>query len=565
MKIKHLLGSEKRQKETGNDRSFLLGNDHGDYLWLGDLPESRYQGWFIADRKNREKVYKIIEDIRPVGRSRIEKIENKLSLVTRKGTDFEETFSLDSKTGRFFYNLSEEKEIEIVLDIRDSYSDDYPEYKIEKVDDLLLITRTNDYNIYLAIKGFSSFKKVEERFVRNYNLDKERNSPPFEKAVFKALIISGQEISFSASTSREEAVSALGKGVDIKKYSNRREPLDFVVAEKGLDNLVVDSEKIYAGFPWFFQFWKRDEAISLRGLDITSPEKAKNVFLSLINEDSRGPRGNKIGDGFGWTFKRAFLFLDRLSKEEESNLVELLRSLTEFNPEEPLKITDSKETWMDSISREGARIEIQALQLSMYKLGKIIDANRKKEYERLESELKQRVRDIFWDGSMLADGYLPEKNQVDKTVRPNVFLSYYIYPDLLEENEWKTCFRRALYELWLDWGGLATISKESPRFKEIYTGENPESYHQGDSWFFVNNLSAIAMHRLDDGRFSNEINQILKASREDLLWRGAIGHHSEISSAKEQRAEGAISQAWSFATYLEALHEVFKIKNSSWN
>ena len=562
MKLKHLLGREKRETQVDEGRTFLLGNDLGDYLWLGEFPESRYQGWFITDKKSEERVYKIIEDVRPVDRGEIDVLENRFSRVIRKGVDFEETFTLDKTTNRFVYQLNRERSVELILDMRDSYSDDYPEYEIEDLEGKLLIK--TDTGLFLAIKGFYSYDEVRERFVRHYGWDEERSSPPFEKAVFKALILKGDKLIFSASKDKDKALKNLDKKITLDDLEDRKEPIDFTAAAKGLNNLVVEGEKIYAGFPWFFQFWQRDEAISLRGLKIIDNEKAKNVFWSLVKGDDVGPKGNTIADGIGWTYKRAFLFLNDLTSEEESELIDYLRQEIDFNYSD-LIYTAEKETWMDSIPRKGARIEVQALQLAMYKLGKLIDSKNKDRYAGLEFELKQKVRNLFWDGTILADGYDSETEWADKTIRPNIFLAYYIYPELLTQKEWTTCFRRALYDLWLDWGGLATISKNHQKFKEVHTGESPESYHQGDSWFFVNNLAAIAMHRLDEGKFSYEVNKILKASREDLLWNGAIGHHSEVSSAKNQKAEGAISQAWSFATYLEAMHEIFKINNFNWD
>lgn len=563
MKIKHFLGTENWEKSVEGDRSFLLGNHLGDYLWMAENPVSRYQGWFISSKKEKQSEFKIIEDIRPVNREEVTELENYFSKVKRKGSDFEEIFSLCLDSHKFIYRLKKRMKVELVLDMRDSYSDNYLDYEIEDLGDILLI-EAKGADLYLAIKGFESFEIIEERFVRNYQKDKERSSPPFEKAVFKALNMTGKEFIFGAGVSKKEALNTLSKAVSFKSFTNRREPVDFVAAETGLDNLLVDGKDIYAGFPWFFQFWQRDEAISLRGLKLTNPVDAKNVFWSLVKRDSQGPRGNKIADGLGWTFKRAFLFLNELTKNEEDLLVEKLRKEIDFD-QDGLIVTEDKETWMDSIFRRGARIELQALQLITYKLGKLIDNKNSALYEKKEMNLKRKVRDKFWDGSILADGYDPETEWVDKTIRPNIFLAYYIYPDLLSNDEWETCFRRSLYDLWLDWGGLATISKKNPAFKNKHTGENPQSYHQGDSWFFVNNLAAIAMNRLNSGKFSYEINKILEASREDLLWNGAVGHHSEVSSAKVLRPEGAISQAWSFATYLEAMHEIFKIKNFNWS
>ncbi len=563
MKIKHILESEKWEKRVDEEASFLLGNKLGDYLWLSDKPKSRYEGWFFTPKnKAGERLFKVIEDIRPIDREKTTLLENRFSEVVRKTGDFKESFKISEEGHCFLYQINQRKEVELILDMRESYSNDYPDYKIENLGDKILIeSETSKDKIFLAVKGFKKVKEVGERFVRHYKKDKERTSPPFEKTVFKAIIMDGDSFLFSVSKNKDEAISNLDTKINFKKIKNRKEPIDFTAAALGLQNLVIEDKRIYAGFPWFFQFWKRDEAISLRGLKIIDKEKAESVFWSLLKEEKDGPKKNIHADSKGWIFKRSFLFLNDFNWEKEKKLAEYLEKEVDFDNGGDLKITKEKETWMDSISRAGARIEIQALQLNMYKLGKIIDKKNEDKYRKIEKELKKKVKDIFWDGEALADGYFPEEDKVDSKIRPNIFLAYYIYPELLNENEWKKCFRKALYELWLDWGGLATVSKKDPRFKEDHTGENAQSYHQGDSWFFINNLAAVSMNRLDDGKFSYEIKKILEASRRDLMWMGAIGHHSELSSASSLKSEGAISQAWSFATYLEAMYEIVKIRN----
>ena len=87
--------------------------------------------------------------------------------------------------------------------------------------------------------------------------------------------------------------------------------------------------------------------------------------------------------------------------------------------------------------------------------------------------------------------------QTDYTQRPNVFLAYYIYPNLLKKTAWNKVFDNALRKLWLPWGGVATIDKDSHLFQGEYTGQDNKSYHRGDSWFFLNNMTAICMRKLD--------------------------------------------------------------------
>jgi len=130
-------------------------------------------------------------------------------------------------------------------------------------------------------------------------------------------------------------------------------------------------------------------------------------------------------------------------------------------------------------------------------------------------------------------------------------LAAYIYPELLSKEEWTVCFRNALAVLWNDWGGLATIDKNSPLYCNEYSGEEPKSYHNGDSWFWLNNLAALVMFKINEKAFKSYITKILKASVNEILWSGAIGHHAELSSSKELKSEGCLAQAWSAAMFVE--------------
>jgi len=87
-----------------------------------------------------------------------------------------------------------------------------------------------------------------------------------------------------------------------------------------------------------------------------------------------------------------------------------------------------------------------------------------------------------------------------------------------------------------------------------YTGANNKSYHRGDSWYWLNNLTAICLMKVNAKKYKKYINTIKQASIKDILWQGGIGSASEVSSAAEQTGSGCLNQAWSDATFLELLN-----------
>jgi glycogen debranching enzyme len=336
---------------------------------------------------------------------------------------------------------------------------------------------------------------------------------------------------------------------------------------------------MFAGFPWFFQFWSRDSAISLKALIDSGEYKAVKEILHeiLLRMDSEGnikaASSYKIqetlnsADALGWLCLRLSQLVSLLSskgilrkyisKKEEKEIISRIENavfLTEkFRTKDSFAVNGPNETWMDTDfgndSRPGARIEIQALRLALYRLA--FELTKKKKFRESENNLKELVYKKFWNGNYLNDGL------DDQAVRPNVFLAAYIYPGLLSKDEWIRCFSSVIPALWLEWGGLSSIDKSSSLFCSEYTGQNNRSYHRGDSWFWINNYAALVMAVLGSGNFRQNKEKIIEASCEEILWKGMLACHAELSSAKELRSEGCWSQLWSSASFIEMVNELY--------
>jgi glycogen debranching enzyme len=603
MEIVHNAGKGVVSERTVDEPvSFLLSNRIGGFALFG--LDSRYRGAFFSLESS---LFKIIDDIRIVGEPR--RLINNFWNFERIVGKVRERFFMPMRTNTLVYELSDSAPISVVLDAREPYDNrqwgrNY-DISLEGKRVIVHFTKMHDhrdgdagqgeeYSLYLVIKGDKNLacKKIEEWKRESYELDRKRNSHPFERYVYQAMELVAKKIVFSASRDRQQAIrqadqvfKSLAKlkvaqmgseSFSPNKFSDREIGFALACALNSLSSLHVEEtnlESIHAGLPWFFQLWLRDEVVSLRAMMLKGQfELVKKILLRELESilpNGRLPNrlpANELAsaDAIGWHFKRWHDFIGLLMKKgllahyfDKKELIAItfrlkkaMDSLLANCTRDGLAINGAHETWMDSLAREGSCIEIQALQLCIYSLMFKLTAD-PADKKRLES-LKEKVREKFWNGSCLCDAV------GDPTIRPNVFVAAYLYPDLLKKEEWEKCFETVLSRLWLGFGGLSTVDKSSSFFCPHHTGENPSSYHNGDSWFWINNLAAIVLHRTSKEKFQTYIKSILDASTAEILWKGAVGSHAELSSAAELRSEGCLSQAWSNAMYIELVYELFQ-------
>ncbi len=583
MKVVYKFGKKVVSGKADNT-DFILSNNTGSYLFLSENPASRYQGFFFIDDF---RMFKTVENIELLRDDRISEIIYDSTGIKRKRKNISEGFFIYNNS--LIYELNKKSDVVIYLDVKESYDNDewgrFYEISEERGKVIVKFTKKQGgkekFTVYIAIKlDRLNYKKTNEWIKREYKLDEKRNSPPSERHVYSPLRLSIKKMVVSCSRDKSRAVKEsdfvyknykkLKKGGLFKpnqKIKNSELNIAYNCARNSLNNLYISTDHtkgVFAGLPWFFQFWNRDEFISLKALISIGKEKeAKDILLNQLNGiKTNGRMLNRYpdpvleaADAAGWLFLRILDLskMRRLSKKEKGVIKEKLEfcieSLIRNYSQKGLIYCNKKESWMDTIDRRGFNIEIQALQLCMYRLLHSLNGGKFSKY--LEERMKRDVRKNFWNGKVLLD------NLGEKVIRPNVFIAAYAYPELLTKGEWIRCFERVLPSLWLDWGGLSSVDKESPLFISHHTGENNYSYHSGDSWFFLNNMAAVVMHRIDKFRFKDYIAKILEASTKEILWKGAIGGASELSSAKSLQSGGCPLQAWSLATYIELIEEIF--------
>jgi glycogen debranching enzyme len=579
----------------------FLSNKAGGYFALDGIDFSAYQGLFHFLQGEWE-LYKTIDNLKPIGATGQSKIFMQDGFFERHTDHIVEKFFYSRNA--LIYEVEGAKDVLLSLDFRriHDFDDKGRIYSVTKEKDVLIIEyeKYEDDSLkklnetkYLAIKGISSYSHIGDWVRRDYEYDKSRGSKS-EFYVYRALSFTpiNEQVVFGFGETKREAITHSSRKVEIPADNIL---LNTEIASNALRNLMVDIKYkdkdvmgIFAGLPWFYQFWGRDECISLIG-PITKGQYmfAKHVMMRLIDGldndgclHNRWPESElKSADSTLWLFKRIHQLILILEKERRTKeffsrreLNRIYEKLTIYaahtqkllNAYTGLVINGPKETWMDTTDRDGkdtrsgARVEIQALTIALYDFAEYLRNLLKKEkmidFLKLRDNLIDNTRRFLFRDSMLWDGY--DNEALDRTIRPNVFLAYSAYANLLFKEEWVAIFKKTIDACWLDFGGFSTIDKNSPLMRWVYTGMNNESYHRGDSWFFINNIAATCMHQLDDLTFMDYIKKIRNASVTEMNTMGFIGQCAELSSAKELCSRGCLAQAWSAATLMELLHEL---------
>lgn len=597
MKIINQYKNTKTEKNIEGTASLVLGNDMGNFFYLSG-EETRYQGFYFADNNNYERrpnLYKIIDEIRILDREEIIAMKNNFFKVGRESKDgiVEDYFMPDGRNA-LCLKASKKVEAEVVLDIRHPYDARLMGrfYELEVREDHMIVKYTKrrdwkednlgdkkEFGLFLAIKtDKDSFVKIGEFFSKYYSKDQRRNSYPWDRYVYRAFRMTFKKAVFAVGKTKKEAIEEADKvykdwdklykktrdehsELPVPKITDTEIKMACLCAQNSVRTLIVKNKNVgaYAGIPWFFQYWHRDEAFSLSQIYKLDKKVAEDIICSqldsIISSDSfqkqRFPESvqeTQSADAIGILARECFEIFknNRVSKTFRADVVKkfekIVPKILKDRMQDGLIKNAPHETWMDSIERDGFRIEVQAGILAVYKMLFLETDN--DQYKILLEDLERETVKRFYHDDMLWDA--PESG----TVRPNVFIAYHLYPELLLQEKWEKCFEKILPELYLEWGGISSISQVDSRFVGKDSGEGSPSYHNGDSWYFMNNLVASVLFKINPAKYSEYINEIMDASTNDILYMGAAGHHSEISSAMCQESLGCEAQLWSSAMYL---------------
>lgn len=369
--------------------------------------------------------------------------------------------------------------------------------------------------------------------------------------------------------------------------------------ELNMNQLITDQrgEGIYAGLPWFNEYWGRDEFISLPGATLVSGQfdTARKILLSFAkfqNTDTnsiffgRVPNIVKTGAIDYHTTDGTPRFIiglqDYVKYSGDTSLIRQIYPTVKNSIEGALKNwTDEKgylthkdnETWMDARDknlksyspRDNRANDIEALWYNQLCAGSYFaafmhDEKNRVKWTNLSEKIKHNFENDYRDSShdYLADR-LKNDNTADFTLRPNQLFTF----DLLSD----TTFRNnALQKVWSElvypWG-VATLDKSNSFFHPYHLCQDypkDEAYHNGTVWPWLN---GIAMQRMIEAGQTETAYQLFKNSNTEAIKRDVVGGLGENFNAfthvgqKWATATGAYLQAWSIAEQLRVWYQYF--------
>ena len=297
---------------------------------------------------------------------------------------------------------------------------------------------------------------------------------------------------------------------------------------------------MFAGFPWFLEFWGRDTFWSIKGLiDAGAYDEARQIIRTLAAfQKNRMPCTLNLdrtayyhGADVDALFLIALDYYTALSgdadleKELEANVKSSLDSLVLLDY---LVQHKPEETWMDSIPRQQTAVEIQSFW---------IEALRKRAPE-LAKKMHEKLIESFWNAD---EKYL--NDTADEEIHSAKKTSNALFPLVFGQ----IAVRDALQILDTAKSGLASPFgvRTLSAYDKTYS---PSAYHDGAAWGFTTAIAACAA--LNYGRVGDGIGY-LKILADDA--KKNLGAMSECLNSQTGELLGCGMQLWSSALFVHAI------------
>ena len=366
-----------------------------------------------------------------------------------------------------------------------------------------------------------------------------------------------------------------------------------------MDELITcqQGNGIYAGLPWFNEYWGRDMFISMPGACLVTGQfdVAKDILKDFAKLQDTDPssetygripnRANLEGILYNTTDGTPRFVIQAYQLAQYSGDTEFLNelypaikrsidaSIKNYIDRNGYLTHADADTWMD-VKRNGIpgsprgnkANDIQALwyeQLtSGSKIAAIIGDDASGEiWSGLATMLASNFENDFCDkeGNLIYD-HINSDGTADLQLRPNQLYCF----ELINDDDFKQrVTRRAWEELVYPWG-VSSLAQWDPQFHPQHENwhyyHKDDAYHNGTIWLWNN---GIAMQRMIEYGQVEQAWELFKNMNRQALHEGAVGSLSENADAHPREGQswvnrsGTFLQAWSNAEHLRVWYQYF--------
>lgn len=365
-------------------------------------------------------------------------------------------------------------------------------------------------------------------------------------------------------------------------------------AKLSLDALIMHQQfkGMFAGLPWFNNFWGRDTFIALPGatLVVGRFHEAKEIlrgFVSAQQLDSSSSEYGRIPNIITPTERvyntadgtPRFVIVGRdyiersgdtaFIREIYPSIVRSIEGTLRYHSDSLGFLTHADaETWMDAVGPEGAwsprgnrANDVQALWAQQLEAGvwfaeQLGDStNAHRWYAHLDL-LRKTFQQRFVHGRTIVD-HLDADGSANTQMRPNQIFSAPLLDDTQRAHVVQTVINNLTYNY-----GVASLSQEDENFHpfHVYPPYYPKdaAYHNGTVWTWLQGQVISELCHFDRHEFAY---QLTEDAIHQILDRGAVGTQSELLDAlprpgeSEPRLSGTFSQAWNLAEFIRNFYD----------
>ena len=535
-----------------------------------------YSGWNMA-KKRILADYTLSVDSKALDRSEAECTVYPDRLV-REWDNAVETFRMVDNLPVIHISLESDSDATSITLDRSLITDSYESGDVE----FFIPGEAPDMRIMLAGDGANGF-------VLTYGTEEEC------RELLKEYLAHGQELI----QERKERINALVTEYNPVKTNlpELDRALNWITIT--MDELITEQQGngIYAGLPWFNEYWGRDMFISMPGACLVTGqfEVAKKIlkdFATLQDTDptsetyGRIPnRANLEGILYNTTDGTPRFVIQALELAEYSGDTEFLHelypaismsieaSIKNYIDEKGYLTHADADTWMD-VKRNGIpgsprgnkANDIQALWYQQLVAGSKIAALLGDEgaAEKWSGLAVMLASNFEYDFCNKEEGYIYDHINTDGSAdlqfRPN---QLYCFDLILDDDFKQQVTRRTWEELVYPWG-VASLAQWDQQFHPQHENWNyyhkDDAYHNGTIWLWNN---GIAMQRMIEYGQIDTAWELFKNMNRQALHEGAVGSLSENADAHPRKGQtwvnrsGTFLQAWSNAEHLRVWYQHF--------